>query len=210
MLRPLAAAETPLTAPEGSTPAFPRLDLPAKVDGSFQFAGDVRLPDMVYAAIRHGPWGEAELSGFDAKAATGTPGLVGVVKGRNWLAAAATDWWAAERALVAMAAHFRAPSRPDSNRIEAALDKAIRFGEAHRLHEAGDPDEVLTGKFSLALRYDVAPALHATLMQAQHALHGLATQLQQPRRCCQIERPCRAQSAVFAKAMACHKIRLFG
>src|SRR5690606_5452662 len=32
--------------------AFPRLDLPSKVDGSHLFAGDVRLPDMVYAAIR--------------------------------------------------------------------------------------------------------------------------------------------------------------
>jgi len=166
VLRPLAAAEAPLTAPEGATPTFPRLDLPSKVDGSHLFAGDVRLPGMVYAAIRHGPWGEAELTGFEPKAAAGTPGLVGVVKGRNWLAAAATDWWAAERALVAMQAHFRAPSRPDSSRIEAALEQAIRFGDGHRLHEAGDPDEVLVGKFSLALRYDVAPALHATLETA--------------------------------------------
>ena len=166
VLRPLPAAEAPLTAPEGATPAFPRLDLPAKVDGSFTFAGDVRLPDMAYAAIRHGPWGEAELTGFEPAAAAETPGLIGVVKGRNWLAAAATDWWAAERALAAMQAHFRAPRRPDSNRIEAALDKAIRFGDGHRLHETGDPDEVLKGKFSLALRYDVVPALHATLETA--------------------------------------------
>ena len=35
----------------------PRIDIPAKVDGSYLFAGDVRLPDMVYAAIRHGPIG---------------------------------------------------------------------------------------------------------------------------------------------------------
>jgi isoquinoline 1-oxidoreductase subunit beta len=44
---------------------LPRLDLPSKVDGSFTFAGDVRLPDMVYAAIRHGPRDQAELVGYD-------------------------------------------------------------------------------------------------------------------------------------------------
>ena len=34
---------------------LPRLDLPAKVDGSAPFAGDIRLPDMVYASVRAGP-----------------------------------------------------------------------------------------------------------------------------------------------------------
>jgi isoquinoline 1-oxidoreductase subunit beta len=36
-----------------SATRFPRLDLPAKVDGSFRFAGDVRLPGM---ASPIGPW----------------------------------------------------------------------------------------------------------------------------------------------------------
>lgn len=162
VLRPAPAAEAPETAPAGAPPAFPRLDLPSKVDGSHLFAGDVRLPDMVYAAIRHGPWGETELSSFEVKAAAGTPELVGVVKGKRWLAAVATDWWAAERALGAMEAHFTSTARPDTASIESALEQAIRFGKGHRLAENGDPDDVLRGKFSLALRYDVAPALHAT------------------------------------------------
>ncbi|MGH6781431.1 MAG: molybdopterin cofactor-binding domain-containing protein, partial [Sphingomonadaceae bacterium] len=42
---------------------LPRLDLPSKVDGSANFAGDVRLPDMVYAAIRQGPAGVTRLTG---------------------------------------------------------------------------------------------------------------------------------------------------
>ena len=161
-LRPQPAAETPSTTPAGAPAAFPRLDLPSKVDGSHLFAGDVRLPDMVYAAIRHGPWGETELTTFETKAAAGTPGLVGVVRGKRWLAAVATDWWAAERALAAMEPHFASTARPDTATIESALDQAIRFGTGHRLAETGDPDSVLTGKFSLALRYDIAPALHAT------------------------------------------------
>src|SRR3546814_5625457 len=45
-----------------------RLDLPAKVDGSANYAGDIRLPDMVYAAIRQGPLGATRLKGIDKKA----------------------------------------------------------------------------------------------------------------------------------------------
>ena len=37
---------------------LPRLDVPAKVDGSANFAADIRLPDMVFASIRQGPLGE--------------------------------------------------------------------------------------------------------------------------------------------------------
>ena len=50
-------AERAAEFPAGAPLKFPRLDLPAKVDGSYSFAGDVRLPDMLHAAIRHGPRG---------------------------------------------------------------------------------------------------------------------------------------------------------
>src|SRR5690606_9381065 len=83
--------------------AWPRLDLPSKVDGSHLFAGDVRLPGMVHAAIRHGPVHRSELSSFDEAAAAGTRGLIGLVRGKRWLAAVAETWWGAEQALGAMA-----------------------------------------------------------------------------------------------------------
>jgi len=165
-LRSVSAAENAATMPAGTLPAFPRLDLPSKVDGSHLFAGDVRLPDMVYAAIRHGPIGDSELADYDEAAAKGSPGLIRLIRNERWIAAVATDWWAAERALSAIRPNFTSRSRPDTSRIESALEEAIRFGSATRLHETGDPDDVLTGRFSLAVRYDAAPALHATLETA--------------------------------------------
>ena len=45
--------------------SMPRLDLPAKVDGSARFAADVRLPDLVYASVRHGPIGSGALAGVE-------------------------------------------------------------------------------------------------------------------------------------------------
>ncbi len=149
--------------------AFPRLDLPSKVDGSYLFAGDVRLPGMVYAAIRHGPLDEAELTSFEEQEVVGTRGLVGVVRGKRWLAAAATDWWTAERALDAMAARFRVEHPANSARIEELLDAGVRRGEPQRVAERGEGDAALLAgmdKSTLALRYDVMPAAHGTIETA--------------------------------------------
>ena len=155
-------ADTPAAAPL----KFPRLDLPSKVDGSFLFAGDVRLPGMLHAAIRHGPIGTSELAAFDKVKAEGISGLVSLVKGKRWLAAVAHDWWAAERALAAIAPTFQSEKRADSSRIDAQLDAALLKGDAETIFESGDTDAVSRKPYALALRYDVAPALHATLETA--------------------------------------------
>ncbi|MDE2596874.1 MAG: xanthine dehydrogenase family protein molybdopterin-binding subunit [Sphingomonadales bacterium] len=166
VLRPEPPAERPADVPPGANLRFPRLDLPAKVDGSYLFAGDVRLPDLIHAAIRHAPLGESVLGSFDAKAAEGFPGVIGLVRHKRWLAALATDWWAAERALTAIAPHFSVKGAPDTGKIDSALEAALHKGDGVRLAEAGDPDTWLSGHFTLASRYEVAPALHATLETA--------------------------------------------
>jgi len=145
--------------------AFPRLDLPAKVDGTYQFAGDVRLPGMVYAAIRHGPLDGPELSSFEAQEAAGRRGLVAVVNGKRWLAAVATDWWTAERALDDLAPRFRVANPANSERIAERLDAGVRRGQPQRVAERGEGDGAM-GRPSLALRYDVMPAAHGTIETA--------------------------------------------
>ena len=162
-LFPNPVSEDPQQFPDGATPPRPRLDLPSKVDGSHLFAGDVRLPGMVYAAIRHGPLGKSELSQFDEKAAKSVRGFHSLVRGRDWLAAVAETGWAAEQALREAGASFRTSENPDSARIEEALDKALKAKGGDRIHEQGDPDDNLERNFSLVARYGVAPALHATL-----------------------------------------------
>jgi isoquinoline 1-oxidoreductase beta subunit len=150
--------------PEVLQTAFPRLDLPSKVDGSYLFAGDVRLPNMAYAAIRHGPLDEAELTSFEKDRAA-TRGLLKVVKGKRWLAAVAETWWAAERALDRMAPRFRVANVIESDRIAEALDRGVRRGEPSRVASRGNGDDAL-GKPSLAARYDVAAAAHGTIETA--------------------------------------------
>lgn len=165
VLRAAAAAERAVDQPEGARPAFPRLDLPAKVDGGYIFAGDVRLPDMVFAAIRHAPLGEAKLGTYAAKNAAPIKGMLRLVEGPDWLAAVARDWWSAERALTLIAPNFAAQQKSDSAAIERLLSEALRTGDGSIIAENGDA-AMLHAPFDHARLYRIAPALHAPLETA--------------------------------------------
>lgn len=160
VLRPLPAQERASEFPPGAPLRHSRLDLPSKVDGSHSFAGDVRLPDMAYAAIRHGPVGTTRLAAHDAAAARAVSGLIRLVPGPGWLAAVATTTWAAERALAAAAPQFASRDRADSADLTARLEQALRRGAGERIAVAGDPDRWLAGEFDHVARYAFAPALH--------------------------------------------------
>ena len=163
-LGPVPAERTDAYAP-GVVPPFARLDLPAKAEGSMTFAGDVRLPDLVFAAIRHAPVArEVSLGHYDPNKAEGAG--VRLVRGEGWLAAVAPSWWTAERALAKVAPTFVAKGLVDSARIDAALDKAVKQARTHRIVTVGDPDGAMAVPPSLVARYDVAAGLHAGLETA--------------------------------------------
>lgn len=164
-LRTVPYSEVPDPVVEAEGRRYARLDLPAKVDGMFPFAGDVRLPGMLYAAIRHGPIGDTELLGFDEDAAARVRGLRHVVKSRGWIAAVGDTWWAAEKALKAMTPIWRTTGRASSERIATALDEALLKGEASRIATVGTGDRD-KGEPAATHRYEIAPATQATLETA--------------------------------------------
>ncbi len=57
----------------------PRFDIPAKVDGSAQFALDVRLPDMLYASVIRSSVPGGNIVNLDDQAARAIEGVVDVV-----------------------------------------------------------------------------------------------------------------------------------
>jgi len=141
----------------------PRLDAPAKVDGSANFAGDVRLADMVHAAVRTGPLGASKLIAIDRAAAERVPGVVAAIANDRWAAAAGTTAYAATRGLDAMRPRFEtAGPVPDDAAIGAALTRAL--GEAGtRMATRGDPDAALASGRGIEARYTVAAGVHAAV-----------------------------------------------
>jgi isoquinoline 1-oxidoreductase subunit beta len=145
----------------------PRLDLASKVDGSASFAGDIRLPDMLYASVRAGPVGDTILKSANRKAAFKINGVLNVVQTENWVAAVATNWWAANRALDAMAPVFATTGRlADSGQISQRLSDAIAKGPGSRLINDGDVDAALSDEAATRVfkaDYAIAAATHAPI-----------------------------------------------
>jgi len=142
----------------------PRLDLPSKLDGSANFAGDIRLPDMVFAAIRQGPIGETSLKSFNRQGARKITGFIDVVEGKTWIAAVATNWWAANRALDEMSPVFETRGfLPDSDLIDMALQEALDDGPGIRFVSRGDTGGLFGEDNLVRARYHADAALHAPI-----------------------------------------------
>ena len=142
--------------------SLPRLDLPAKVDGTANYAGDVRLPDMVFAAIAQGPLGDTRLKSIDKTAAERVTGVISIVQTERWAAAVATNWWAANQAVEAMRPQFATAGELASNRaIDRALD--IAFGEGVRVASGGDVADAFKGATVVTAEYRIGLAAHAAI-----------------------------------------------
>lgn len=142
---------------------LPRLDAPAKIDGSANFAGDIRLPNMVFASIRHGPMAESKLVRADETKANSVHGMRSIVKTDRWIAAVGDTWWAAERALELMKPRFETPGEPvNSDSIAGALTKALD-GDGTRIASEGDLSAAFRDARVVNAEYRVGLALHAPL-----------------------------------------------
>jgi isoquinoline 1-oxidoreductase subunit beta len=142
--------------------SLPRLDLPAKVDGTVNYAADIRLPDMVFASIAQGPLGKTRLKSVDKAAANRIAGVLSVVETEHWVAAVATNWWAADRAVQAMRAQFTTEGQVPGNRhIDAALDAAFESGA--RVASAGDVGAAFRGAQIVKAEYRIGLAAHAAI-----------------------------------------------
>jgi nicotinate dehydrogenase subunit B len=99
----------------GRSPA--RLDAVAKVTGGAQFAGDLRLPEMLYARIVRPPAHGATLASIDTTRAAAMPG-VRVVRDGDLVAVLHADPQGAAAALAQVEARWHVPSGgPDTEGI---------------------------------------------------------------------------------------------
>ena len=135
---------------------LPRLDLPAKSDGSFRFAADVRLPDMLFASARVAPPG-GRLTGFLRQKSAK------IIVRNQWLAVVAESWWAAEQILHASNPHFSAPVTADREHLRSLFENSLNSGDSQTWFSRGDYDSAVEGSRPLSATYWVAPAQHLGL-----------------------------------------------
>ena len=137
-----------------------RLDAPAKTNGSLRFGADVRLPGMLFAAVRMAPPG-GRLTSFAKEAVKGAPGVRHIAARDEWVAVVADTWWWAERALAAGEPVFSGSRMPGEMR--GLFDAALANGTTEEWFSRGDYGAAVQGSRPLAASYYVAPSQHLGL-----------------------------------------------
>lgn len=79
-----------------------RIDIPAKVDGTAQYSGDIRLPGLVFASIRNCPVPGGTLKSVDETSIKGRRGVSKVVRLPSAIAVIADNSWRAKEAALSI------------------------------------------------------------------------------------------------------------
>ena len=137
-----------------------RLDGPAKADGSWRFAADVRLPEMLFASVRVAPPG-GRLISFSREAAKAFPAVRHVAARDEWFAVTAESWWEAEQAIKAAAPVFSGTRTPAEMR--PSFEQALAGGRSRKRWRRGNYDSAVEGSRPLAATYYVPPSQHLGL-----------------------------------------------
>jgi isoquinoline 1-oxidoreductase beta subunit len=82
--------------------AIPRLDTPAKVNGTAEFGIDVKVPGLVYASVEMSPVIGGQPKSFDDSAVRSLPGIIGVYKINGGVGIVADSYWRAFKARKAL------------------------------------------------------------------------------------------------------------
>jgi isoquinoline 1-oxidoreductase beta subunit len=154
----------------------PRIDVPAKTDGSARFGIDVRLPGQLYAVVLHCPMLGGSPGAFKVDTAMALPGVQRVVRLGTYagstpaLAVVGTSYWHARRGAQALQVEWQAPpaGRLSSAAILRTLEQAARDAAqadgGFAFYRRGDVKQAASGAARQIEQLYRAPYLaHATM-----------------------------------------------
>ena len=126
---------------------IPRLDVPAKSDGSARFGMDIRPKAMVYAAVMMCPVFGGRLVSVDTTQASEQPGVLKVVKlaqdrsgAPDAVAVIAGSWWTAQSTLALLSPEWDEGERASmsTQSLMEQLTQSLEHGSGVSLHSVGD------------------------------------------------------------------------
>ena len=142
-----------------------RVDARPKVDGTGIFGIDVRLPDMLVAAVVRCPVPGGAVKAFDAAPVKTMPGVVDVIRIPSGVAVLARDTWSARQAADKLQVTW--DEGPNANLDSGALMAAFQAaaaGEGKGIRNDGDAAKALgAAPRRIEARYHAPYLAHATL-----------------------------------------------
>ncbi len=145
--------------------SVPRLDIPAKVTGTFTYMHDVKVPGMVHGRVVRPPALGATLESVDEDSVAAIPGLVKIVREGNFLGVAAeTEWMAIKAAQQLKATWSQWDGLPDRSALFDSV-RATKIANDELTGNAGDTAGALAAKGAklLSATYDFAIHTHGSI-----------------------------------------------
>ncbi len=141
-----------------------RLDIPAKVTGSFTYMQDFKLPGMLHARVVRPAAMKADLQSVDDSAAKAVPGYVATVRDRNFLAVVAQTEWGAIKAAQALKLQWSTwEGLPDQTQLWAYVRKT-KINKDETLQTAGNTADAMQGAAKkVSATYDFAIHTHGSI-----------------------------------------------
>ena len=142
-----------------------RLDTPLKINGRAKFGIDIRLPDMLYAAVATCPVFGGEVKHYDASTVTGRRGIHSVVPVTGGVAVVADRFWRAKEALAALQIEWDtgAAGSTDSEQFRREYREALD-GPAATARNNGDSVAAIAGAAKrFEALYEVPHLAHAPM-----------------------------------------------
>jgi isoquinoline 1-oxidoreductase beta subunit len=177
----VAAAAAKLTPPDPKTitlkdprtwkiagKPMKRLDTAQKVNGGLVYSIDLKLPGMLYAAIRDCPVFGGKLVSYDESKIRNRPGVRGVVKvSESAVAVVADNWWRAKTALDALPIVWdEGPAAKQSSAaIAAHLKEGLTAADAFADTNIGDALKAIAGAAKKIEAVYSTPFLSHTCME---------------------------------------------
>ena len=148
------------------------LETPLRVDGSATYGIDVRLPDMLYAAVKQSPVFLGKVKKFDADAVRGRPGVHSVVqfggpKVEEGVAVIADSYWHAKSALDLLPVEWDggAHANDSSNSFFEMARKALDEPGARVVTKKGDAETVIKSSAKVVEAVYELPYLDHAMME---------------------------------------------
>jgi isoquinoline 1-oxidoreductase beta subunit len=135
--------------------AIPRLDIPAKVNGTAIYGTDVRLPGMRYAAVSQSPVFGGKVKAYDKAAAMAVRGVEALIPIPHGMSVVADSTWHAQKGLEALNVQFEGGATAGLDQEE--LGRRFRTS----LDDMGKTE--LSGEKVLDLEYEIQFLSHAAL-----------------------------------------------
>jgi len=150
-----------------------RLDTPDKVIGKAVYGIDVRMPGMLYAAIKACPVNGGKLASFDAARVSNNKGVKKVVQVEDYAVAVIADnWWRAKTALDALPVVWDEGenAKVTSESIAAWLREGLDAEQAFVGNKGGDVKAALAGAARKIEAVYAYPYQHHVTLEPQNAV----------------------------------------